>query len=415
MKLKNKLLIFLSFILFSFNVMAKDLVIATSFSPEVTTYIIEQWNMKAEHNNIRLINRTVSSLEKLLMNQNVNEVDLIISSSPFLFDHLQQHSLLSTLPVNLRVNSKYVPSRLNTTTAAVAFSGYGIFYNRKLLKEYNIEIPSDWNSLENNNYFNGILMSSPSRSGSNHIMLEMLLQQRGWEKGWQDFLSIAGNISLISSRSFNVVDKVKMGLAIAGISIDSYANSELNDPSVGFSYFPDSIASPTFVAIHQHSKNKKEAEMFINTLLYNHQNKVFSIQHFAKFPFQLYQPNDTRYAQQKTLLEQPVLDYDLLLLRQDLIRKFFDVAITFRLTQLKEVWAMLIYKEKLLNKKLSALRDKLTAIPITEIQAKDKSYLLKISNDKSFSLEQEKLWRDFFQNKINETIYLLNEDNEKKK
>lgn len=72
MKLKNKLLIFLSFILFSFNVMAKDLVIATSFSPEVTTYIIEQWNMKAEHNNIRLINRTVSSLEKLLMNQNVN-------------------------------------------------------------------------------------------------------------------------------------------------------------------------------------------------------------------------------------------------------------------------------------------------------------------------------------------------------
>ncbi|KGQ32824.1 phosphonate ABC transporter substrate-binding protein [Gallibacterium genomosp. 2] len=391
------------------TVNAKNLVIATSFSPEVASYISEQWKTEPENSSVRFINTTVMSLEKLLMNQSVNEVDLIISSSPFLFYHLQKRNLLSTLPINLRINSKYVPNELSETTAAVAFSGYGIFYNRKLLKKYNIETPSDWSSLENNNYFNGILMSSPSRSGSNHIMLEMLLQQKGWKQGWQDFLSIVGNISVISSRSFNVVDKVKMGLAIAGISIDSYANNELNDPNVGFVYFPNSIASPTFIAIHQYSKNKKEAEKFIYTLLDNHRNKVFSIQYFAKFPFKVYQPNNFRYSQQKKLLEQQPLDYELLLLRQDLIRRLFDVAITFRLTQLKEVWAMLISKEKALNKRLYKLRNNLTTIPVDENQAIDKEYLLKINNDKNFSLSQEKLWRDFFQTKLNETIYLLNE------
>ncbi len=45
-------------------------------------------------------------------------------------------------------------------------------------------------------------MSSPSRSDTNHLMVESLLQQKGWIKGWETLLTTAGNLVTISSRSF---------------------------------------------------------------------------------------------------------------------------------------------------------------------------------------------------------------------
>lgn len=73
-------------------------------------------------------------------------------------------------------------------------------------------------------------MSSPSRSDTNHLMVESLLQQKGWEEGWATLLASAGNLVTISSRSFGVADKIKSGLGVAGPVIDNYANLLLNDP-----------------------------------------------------------------------------------------------------------------------------------------------------------------------------------------
>lgn len=63
-------------------------------------------------------------------------------------------------------------------------------------------------------------MSSPSRSDTNHLMVESLLQQKGWEEGWATLLASAGNLVTISSRSFGVADKIKSGLGVAGPVID---------------------------------------------------------------------------------------------------------------------------------------------------------------------------------------------------
>ncbi len=52
----------------------------------------------------------------------------------------------------------------------------------------------------------------------------------------------------ISSRSFGVADKIKSGPGVAGPVIDNYANLLLNDPH-GFTYFPQSAVSPTYVAV----------------------------------------------------------------------------------------------------------------------------------------------------------------------
>ena len=395
-------------LLLSQTALAKDLVIATSFSPETMNHIQQQWESIHPEQNIRFINRTVSSLERLLTQPNIENVDLVLSSSPFLFQHLHQQQYLLPLPEGLQ-QQKWVPAQLRETTTAVAFSGYGIFFNKKLLAERHLSAPSDWESLFNANYFNGLLVSSPSRSGSNHIMLEMLLQQRGWEQGWKDFLTLARNLSLISSRSFNVADKVKAGLAVAGVSIDTYALNQPAHSPVGFVYFPRSIASPTFVAIHRHSDHPQDATAFIEFLLSEQGQKVVSAHSFAKYPFKPLESQDSLYAEQQRLLQQPKLDFDLLLARENLVQRLFDEAVTFRLAPLKEVWDMLSEKERKTGKKLTALRAELTAMPLTETQANDRTFLEQLRNNRGFALAQERKWAEFFQGQINKVLIALDE------
>ncbi|VTU05790.1 putative 2-aminoethylphosphonate ABC transporter periplasmic 2-aminoethylphosphonate-binding protein [Actinobacillus porcinus] len=393
-----------------FPVKAKELVIATSFSPDTSEYLAQQWQAIYPDKKIRLINRTVNSLTQLLTRSNVEDVDLIMSSSPFLFQRLQDSQRLLILPEKLQKNHHWVPKSLATTTTTVAFSGYGIFYHKELLKTLNLPAPTDWDSLMNSNYFNKLLISSPSRSGTNHIMLEMLLQQRGWQQGWQDFLTLASNVSLISSRSFNVAEKIQMGLAAAGLSIDTYTTYTHDDPQVGFVYFPRSVISPTFIAIHKNSRNIEDAQNFISYLLSDKGQKIVAEHRFAKFPVVDLPKNDRLYAQQQKLLAEPLLDYDLLLARQYLVEKLFDIAITFRLTQLKEAWAVIYAKEKKTNKKLTALRQILTAIPVDEKQANDEIYLSRLKNDRSFAVQQEKQWAIFFQQQINRVLSQIEEE-----
>ncbi|OOF80866.1 phosphonate ABC transporter substrate-binding protein [Rodentibacter ratti] len=401
-----KFLLFILLYSISPLLLANEIVIATTFSPETTEHMVKQWQNNFPNQKVRLINRTSSSLKRLLVQPNIEKVDLVLSSSPFLFQDLQEKGLLLELPKTYQ--NALVPSQLKSTTTAVAFSGYGILFNRNLLKQRHLAEPRDWNSLTDPAYFNSLLISSPSRSGSNHIMLEMLLQQKGWVAGWQKILTLSGNLSLISSRSFNVAEKIKLGLATAGISIDSYANN-LNNQDFGFVYFPHSIASPAFIAVHKNNQASKPALEFIKFLLSPEGQEVVTSPNMAKFPLKPLEPNSRQYEQQKKLLAQEPIDYDILLLRQYLVEKLFDNAVTFRLNQLKDVWALIYQQEQKTERKLTALRHQLTLVPVSEQQAVDPVYLKKIKNDRYFLLEQEKLWTDFFQQQINSILVQLEE------
>jgi phosphoglycerate transport regulatory protein PgtC len=115
-------------------------------------------------------------------------------------------------------------------------SGFGLLINRSALTTRHLPAPADWDDLTDPRYQGALLMSSPSRSDTNHLMVESLLQQKGWIKGWKRCWR-RGNLVTISSRSFGVADKIKSGLGVAGPVIDNYANLLLNDPHLAFTYF----------------------------------------------------------------------------------------------------------------------------------------------------------------------------------
>ncbi|MDN4361006.1 phosphoglycerate transport regulator PgtC, partial [Citrobacter portucalensis] len=245
----------------------KELVMATTFSPGATAWIIQRWQTEPGSVMIRTLNRTSSSLEQLLDTANAENVDLILTSSPMLLQHLQEHQKLAPFDNALPESQRLVPDSIRSTSVAVAISGFGLLINRSALAARHLSPPADWGDLTLPKYQNALLMSSPSRSDTNHLMVESLLQQKGWEAGWATLLASAGNLVTISSRSFGVADKIKSGLGVAGPVIDNYANLLLNDPHLAFTYFPRSAVSPTYVAVLKNSQHPNEARRFIRYLL----------------------------------------------------------------------------------------------------------------------------------------------------
>ncbi|CNE64973.1 ABC transporter substrate-binding protein [Yersinia nurmii] len=377
---------------------ANELVIATTFSPEATAHIIAQWHKQPQAVSIRTLNRTSSSLERLLATPMGENIDLVLTSSPMLMQHLQDHQRLATLPALAIHNQQRVPESIRNSTAAVAISGYGILANSARLKEKHLPTPVTWDGLKDARYQGMILMSSPSRSDTNHLMIETLLQQRGWEQGWETLLEISGNLATISSRSFGVSNKIKTGLGLAGPIIDNYATLLLKDPQLSFSYFPESGASPTFIAMTKGSLRQTDAARFINFLLSDSGQKALSDTDTGKYPVSPLPVDDPRAKQQQRLLQQTPLDYRQILQRQKLVQQLFDTAITFRLHQLQDAWKALHSAEARLKRPLPEIRALLTAVPVSAQQAVDMDYLQRFNQGPDNATESElMIWQQFFQ------------------
>lgn len=387
-----------------FPLKAETLTIGTTLSVDSLQYLIGKWQESIGENKVKTVNRTAFSLEKLLMQP--NDIDIIFSSSPILLQSLKENGKLAELPDDLQQNNKLVPESLNHYSIVVAFSGFGILYNEPLLKARGLGIPTDWNSLLDQRYSGGLVISSPSRSGTTHLMLEMLLQQQGWQQGWATMLEIAANLSTISSRSFGVAEKVKSGLGYAGLTIDSYANLALKNKELGFQYFPNSIASATFIAINQNSRHKMLAKEFINFLLSEDGQYFIADSNTGKFPINNLSTDNPLFLQQQKLLQQAKLDNQLLLQRKLLVEKLFDLAITFRLKQLQDTWRELYKKEQKHGYRLQTIRNLLTQMPINENEI-DQNFLQQMKNDQNFLLKKESEWIQFFQNKNDEAIKYL--------
>ncbi|ARZ02008.1 ABC transporter substrate-binding protein [Yersinia ruckeri] len=398
MTLRNILLSVILYTGFPPLALSNELVIATTFSPEATAHIITEWHKQPQAVPIRTLNRTSSSLERLLSTPMGDNIDLVLTSSPMLMQHLQDHQRLAMLPPLTMHSQQRVPESLRSSTAAVAISGYGILANSARLKEKHLPTPVTWDGLKDARYQGMILMSSPSRSDTNHLMIETLLQQRGWQQGWETLLEISGNLATISSRSFGVSNKIKTGLGIAGPIIDNYATLLLKDPQLTFSYFPESGASPTFIAMTNNRSHQTDAARFINFLLSDNGQKAVSDTDTGKYPVTPLPVTDPRAKQQQRLLQQTPLDYRQILQRQRLVQQLFDTAITFRLHQLQDAWKALHSAEARLKRPLPEIRALLTAVPVSPQQAVDADYLQRFNQPADNTTESElMLWQQFFQ------------------
>lgn len=186
-------------------------------------------------------------------------------------------SIISQIPKELLNNPLYDE---NFNWFATALSGFGIIYNKKALSILGLKEPVSWEDLGNSQAFSLVGFGDPRRSGSAHMIVEIILQSYGWEKGWQILFSIGKNIRSFTSSSAQVTKDISVGDVAYGVLIDSYANEAIRlfgDNNIGYT-IPSglSLFSGEGLALLKGAPNKILAGDFINFVLSETGQKLFA-------------------------------------------------------------------------------------------------------------------------------------------
>ena len=201
--------------------------VVTSFSKEVTDPLKKAFEKAVPGTTLEVQNRNTNAGVKFLEEtRGNNQVDLFWASAPDAFEVLKSKKLLAPYKpkatgIAQKVGSYPVNDR-DGFYVGFAASGYGIMWNERYVKANKLPTPREWQDLAQAPYFDHVSISAPSRSGTTHLTVETILQGEGWEKGWRQMLTIAGNCAAITERSFGVPDGVNNGQYGIGLVIDFF-------------------------------------------------------------------------------------------------------------------------------------------------------------------------------------------------
>lgn len=80
----------------------RELVILTTFSREPLLPLVEEFSRRYEGVEVQIIHRRAQSSVQLLNKSYIQNIDLVLSSSPYLMQHLAQSGKLVTLPERMQ-------------------------------------------------------------------------------------------------------------------------------------------------------------------------------------------------------------------------------------------------------------------------------------------------------------------------
>jgi iron(III) transport system substrate-binding protein len=104
----------------------------------------------------------------------------------------------------------------------VALSGFGIVFNRDVLKDLGLPEPNDWSDLCDPRARNAVALVNPGQSGSIKTTFEAILHRRGWEEGWRILHRAGANARYFSGSSLKPPIDVTQGNAAMGMCIDFF-------------------------------------------------------------------------------------------------------------------------------------------------------------------------------------------------
>ncbi|MGF1763763.1 ABC transporter substrate-binding protein [Aliivibrio kagoshimensis] len=327
----------------SFTVSAKNdsntLVILTTLSEKPLQPILDGFKQKYSSAKVKVIHRRTSTSIKLLNQGYIDDIDVVISTSPFLMNKLNELQLLKAVP------SKYNPPAWlaahimvdDNRAVAVGYSGAVILWNKDYLAMNKLPQPTRWEDLAKPDFFQHITMSTPTRSGTTQMMIESILQHYGWDEGWRLLLNIGANLATISSRSFGVSESISRGIVGAGPVIDSYALNLTNLSFLSYSYLSNVALMPSLVGVLNTQDQNRLTTQFLDYFLSNSVQSTISSNSFAKQPI-----NDPKLAKNVHF----ILDKEVMTRREQLINTLFDLAITQQLPQLQDTWLSIIKAQK---------------------------------------------------------------------
>jgi len=152
-----------------------------------------------------------------------------------------------------------------------ALSGFGIIYNKELIAQMKLLTPEAWQDLADPRLVGLVSSGDPRQSGTAHMMIEIILQAYGWEKGFEIVTKMAANIRTFSDSSALVPASVGLGESLYGLAIDFYAWSQVHKDKPGRVDFvmPKglTVVNPDGIAILKGAPHPELAQAFVEFVL----------------------------------------------------------------------------------------------------------------------------------------------------
>ncbi len=345
---------------------ARDVVIVTSFPKELFETYKKTFEAKNPGINVVINSKpTPAGVTYLRETKAKPEADIFWVSAPDAFQTLDSDGLLEKYAPPKEIMAK-IPAKVGNFPIhdpdgkyfGFAISGYGLMWNKNYLKAHKLPAPKEWTDLTHSRYYNHLIISAPSRSGTTHLTVETILQAYGWDKGWALLLNAGGNMGSITERSFGVPEAVISGQYGIGVVIDFFGLSAIaSGQPVDFAYPTLTSVVPASVGIVKGGPNPQEARMFVNYLLSEAGQTVLFAPEIARLPVipELYANAPKDYPNPfKRKLGGVEFNDELSSSRRDVVNSLYDHTITFRHNELREAWKSIYGAEAALAKSKSA-------------------------------------------------------------
>ena len=399
------------------SVQAKDVVIVTSFPKELFETYKKTFEAKNPGINV-IINskQTNAGVTYLRETKSKPEADIFWVSAPDAFQTLDSDGLLEKYAPPKEIMARIPPKIGNFPIHdpdgkyfGFAISGYGLMWNKNYLKAHKITPPKEWTDLTNPRYYNHLIISAPSRSGTTHLTVETILQAYGWEKGWTLLLNAGGNMGSITERSFGVPEAVISGQYGIGVVIDFFGLSAIaSGQPVEFAYPSLTSVVPASVGIVKGGPNPQEARTFVNYLLSEAGQTVLFSPEIARLPVipDLYAKAPKDYPNPfKKKMGGVDFNDELSSGRRDVVNSLYDHIITFRHKELREAWKSIYAAEEALAKGKSAnatqgktmiaeARRLASQVPINDKRASDKEVSGAFKSKSGLKAQLETEWEN---------------------
>jgi len=95
------------------------------------------------------------------------------------------------------------------------------------MEKFDLPTPKTWRDLTSQKLRTWVGSADPRKSGSTHMMYEIILQAYGWETGMWTIAAMAGNIRAFTQSASTVPKDIAVGETATGLCIDQYAWSTM--------------------------------------------------------------------------------------------------------------------------------------------------------------------------------------------
>jgi ABC-type Fe3+ transport system substrate-binding protein len=363
---------------------SRPLTVLTSYSESVLSRMEAAFEQACPQYRLNLLWRMPHDAIGYLSQPGQGGVDVYWAASPRTFETLRQQGAWQ----RLAIPTDGLPAAIgglalvaaDDTYRATELAGYGFAVDPQALSRLGMAMPRDWPDLTDPRLAGQVALPVPSQVGFAPVMVDIVLQAYGWQRGWALWSEIAGLSYLVQRGSTFISDEVVEGRAAIGLSIDFFVASAIaGGAGLRFVYPEHSGLNPGQIAIAASTSNLQAARAFVEFVLSAPGQKVLADPDIRKLPVR-----ESVYAQLPADYHDPFrsaanggyayhADEDRG--RLGLIAAVFEQMLVQRHAELSELWAGIHARERQHGVRLEAIRGQLCVPPLSESQAADPQVL----------------------------------------